>query len=268
MIEFTVSRQLAQRRNPTEAAENVEYLANLPRSIGFKLSSVNADAPVASGLLWEYKGVLRYEPKGHLEPDRLAKDEAIIFNRIKRACEHKRWGRSPWHVERTGDAPTNGSDDSANPSVPSDYKDVTDEEQESIPSNLLSGPGEPGDEPVHHPVRGGVELVETPQVSGARRSTSVMSLPDESMIREVAGKLAKIGEPSKLKIIYVLSQQERNVTDLCADLGSQSQPAVSHHLSILRHSRLVDTERDGQHNYYHLTDEGRQLAEIVKQLVG
>ena len=48
-----------------------------------------------------------------------------------------------------------------------------------------------------------------------------------------AEKFGKASDPSRLKIMLVLAQQDRNVTELCGDLGSQSQPAVSHHLAIL-----------------------------------
>jgi DNA-binding transcriptional ArsR family regulator len=65
----------------------------------------------------------------------------------------------------------------------------------------------------------------------------------------------------------LLSEKERNVSQLCAELGSQSQPAVSHHLALLRHGRLIEPRRDGKHNYYGLTDAGRELAEVVNSVV-
>ena len=108
----------------------------------------------------------------------------------------------------------------------------------------------------------------SPYSSDIRNSNSVPKLPNDDTIKAVAGKFAMMRDPSRLKIVLVLAQQERNVTEICGDLGAQTQPAVSHHLSDLRHSRLVDTRRDGKHTYYHLTDEGRQLTEIVEQLLG
>src|SRR5437879_3992398 len=67
-----------------------------------------------------------------------------------------------------------------------------------------------------------------------------------------------------VKIMLLLAHGERNVSELCDDLGSQSQPAVSHHLALLRHGKLVEPRRDGKHNYYDLTDEGRELADVVR----
>jgi ArsR family transcriptional regulator len=40
-----------------------------------------------------------------------------------------------------------------------------------------------------------------------------------------------------------------HVTDLCNRLG-QSQPAVSHHLALLRVSGLIESRREGKHNFY------------------
>ena len=45
------------------------------------------------------------------------------------------------------------------------------------------------------------------------------------------------------------------------------QPAVSHHLALLRHGRLIEPRRMGKHNYYYLTDAGRELAEVVNAIV-
>ena len=61
----------------------------------------------------------------------------------------------------------------------------------------------------------------------------------------------------------LLNERERNVSELCASLGTQSQPAVSHHLALLRHGRLIEPRRSGKHNFYGLTEAGRELAEVV-----
>jgi ArsR family transcriptional regulator len=41
---------------------------------------------------------------------------------------------------------------------------------------------------------------------------------------------------------------------LCDALG-QSQPAVSHHLALLRGEHLIECRREGKHNYYRLIPE-------------
>ena len=78
-------------------------------------------------------------------------------------------------------------------------------------------------------------------------------------IRRVAELLKQVSDPTRLQVLMLLSEKERNVTELCADLGTQSQPAVSHHLALLRHGRLIEPRRSGKHNFYAL-DRSRSRA--------
>jgi len=73
---------------------------------------------------------------------------------------------------------------------------------------------------------------------------------------EVAGALVQnfklLADETRLRILFFLMHQEEiNVRSLC-ELLHQSQPAVSHHLALLRNAELIDSRRDGKHNYYHL----------------
>ncbi len=64
-----------------------------------------------------------------------------------------------------------------------------------------------------------------------------------------------LGDETRLRILFSLAlNQELHVTDLCERLG-QSQPAVSHHLSLLRVSGLIESRREGKHNYYSVRTE-------------
>jgi ArsR family transcriptional regulator, arsenate/arsenite/antimonite-responsive transcriptional repressor len=61
-----------------------------------------------------------------------------------------------------------------------------------------------------------------------------------------------LADKSRLKIVLALAQDsELHVSALC-DLLGQSQPAVSHHLTLMRMVGLVGFRRDGKHNFYHL----------------
>ncbi|MGO8898685.1 MAG: ArsR/SmtB family transcription factor [Isosphaeraceae bacterium] len=87
-------------------------------------------------------------------------------------------------------------------------------------------------------------------------------------IRRVAELLKQVSDPTRLQVLMLLSEKERNVSELCSDLGTQSQPAVSHHLALLRHGRLIEPRRSGKHNFYALTEAGRELALVVDSVVG
>lgn len=86
-------------------------------------------------------------------------------------------------------------------------------------------------------------------------------------IRRVADLLKQVSDPTRLQVLMLLNEKERNVSELCADLGTQSQPAVSHHLALLRHGRLIEPRRAGKHNFYGLTEAGRELAAIVNTVI-
>jgi ArsR family transcriptional regulator len=64
-----------------------------------------------------------------------------------------------------------------------------------------------------------------------------------------------LADETRLQILFLLQQKrELNVRALC-HLLKQSQPAVSHHLALLRLAGLIEMRRDGKHNFYRLIPE-------------
>jgi DNA-binding transcriptional ArsR family regulator len=78
--------------------------------------------------------------------------------------------------------------------------------------------------------------------------------------------LKHVSDPTRLQVILILSEGEQHVGALCSQL-SQSQPAVSHHLALLRHGGIIAPRRQGKNNFYSLTDTGTDLAVVVKGLM-
>jgi DNA-binding transcriptional ArsR family regulator len=102
----------------------------------------------------------------------------------------------------------------------------------------------------------------------ARSSKSSVPTRPSVEIRRAADLLKQVSDPTRLQVLMLLNERERNVSELCSELGTQSQPAVSHHLALLRHGRLIEPRRSGKHNFYGLTEAGRDLAEVVNTVVG
>jgi ArsR family transcriptional regulator, arsenate/arsenite/antimonite-responsive transcriptional repressor len=72
-----------------------------------------------------------------------------------------------------------------------------------------------------------------------------------------------LSDESRLKILLALAQDgELHVTALCEMLG-QTQPAVSHHLTLLRMAGLVGYRRDGKHNFYRI--DSTLVGELLEQ---
>jgi len=64
-----------------------------------------------------------------------------------------------------------------------------------------------------------------------------------------------LGDPTRLKVLVLLSEGERTVGELVSAVG-QPQPRVSTHLACLRHCGFVSTERRGKEVVYRLALDG------------
>ena len=78
--------------------------------------------------------------------------------------------------------------------------------------------------------------------------------------------LKQVSDPTRLQVILMLAEGEMHVGAVC-DQVNMSQPAVSHHLALLRHGRIIAPRRQGKNNFYGLTDAGEKLAVVVKEIM-
>jgi ubiquinone/menaquinone biosynthesis C-methylase UbiE/DNA-binding transcriptional ArsR family regulator len=80
-------------------------------------------------------------------------------------------------------------------------------------------------------------------------------------IDDLVGQLKAAAEPTRLRILTLLSAGELNVKDLTQILG-QSQPRISRHLKLLTEAGLVERFRDGSFVYFTIAErsEGGELA--------
>jgi len=88
--------------------------------------------------------------------------------------------------------------------------------------------------------------------SGDSNGVALDAMPavSDQAVRELAQVFKLLSDETRLRILLYLAQNsELHVTDLCTRLG-QSQPAVSHHLALLRVSGLIESRREGKHNFY------------------
>ena len=94
--------------------------------------------------------------------------------------------------------------------------------------------------------------------------------PPQTLAADAAKDLARLfkllADATRLRIIgFLLEEEEFHVRALCELLG-QSQPAVSHHLSLLRSAGLIDSRRQGKHNFYRLLPDGfQEVLELVAE---
>ena len=101
-----------------------------------------------------------------------------------------------------------------------------------------------------------------------KKATKAAKAQNETLLRtktmqRAAILLKQVSDPTRIQVVTMLSEGERHVGGLC-DQFNMSQPAVSHHLALLRHGGIVDRRRQGKNNFYSLTDTGYRLSKIVK----
>lgn len=84
-----------------------------------------------------------------------------------------------------------------------------------------------------------------------------------------AAKLFKLlGDPTRVRIFWLLSHQEECVLNI-ATLLDMSSPAVSHHLRSLLDANLITSRRDGKEVFYRAaaTETAQLLHDVLEQVM-
>jgi DNA-binding transcriptional ArsR family regulator len=102
----------------------------------------------------------------------------------------------------------------------------------------------------------GVRVVHLDKVSQARAE----AIPDKELER-MALTYKVLGDPTRLKIVMALKDNEMCVCDIAA-FTSLTESAVSHQLRRLKDLSLVKKRRDGQVLYYSLDNE--HVSELLE----
>src|SRR3954471_11915550 len=68
---------------------------------------------------------------------------------------------------------------------------------------------------------------------------------------QLTGLFRLLSDKTRLNILFLLSEGERNVSSLCEEL-QLPQPTVSHHLGLLRMSNVITNRRNGKQVFYSL----------------
>jgi len=89
---------------------------------------------------------------------------------------------------------------------------------------------------------------------------------DTDMVMGIVAKLRLVTAPTRLMILFLLAEHERNVGAICSELDNSSQPSVSHQLALLRHGRLIEARREGRTIVYSLTPVGQTVTDAFRKL--
>ena len=89
-------------------------------------------------------------------------------------------------------------------------------------------------------------------------------LPGEEEIAGVSEALKQLGDPSRLRIFWLLCHCEECVLNIAA-IVNMTSPAVSHHLRLLKNSGLIVSRREGKEMYYRTAD--TELAQMLHHMI-
>ncbi len=81
----------------------------------------------------------------------------------------------------------------------------------------------------------------------------IKGLAEEELL-ELADLFKMFADSTRIKILYVLFDGEKNVTDICTDI-EMNQSAVSHQLKALKTAKLIKSRREGKSVLYSLSDD-------------
>lgn len=90
-------------------------------------------------------------------------------------------------------------------------------------------------------------------------------VPDDEVIDEACDVLRILSDPTRLRLLYVLSQGESNVACLAEIVGAKPT-AVSQQLSKLRMAGVVKARRQGTFMYYTVVDP--TVRRVLRTLLG
>ena len=107
----------------------------------------------------------------------------------------------------------------------------------------------------------GTEIQSDSAIESSERRPLTVS---DDLVNDLVKLFKLLSDETRLRILYYLTQRsELHVRALC-DLLHESQPAVSHHLALLRVAGLIERRREGKHNFYGLKT--RQFSTLLDML--
>ena len=80
------------------------------------------------------------------------------------------------------------------------------------------------------------------------------NIPDKDTLEQIAELFKGFADPTRVRILSLLQQQERCVTEI-AEAVELSQSAISHQLRILKQMHLIKFRREGKNLLYSLADD-------------
>jgi ArsR family transcriptional regulator len=86
---------------------------------------------------------------------------------------------------------------------------------------------------------------------------------DDDQTAELAEIFRLMGDPSRLKVLFLCLTKSHSVGDI-AEATGLSLSLVSHHLRLLRAARIVKAERQGKYIFYSAADD--HIRDVLRDM--
>lgn len=93
-------------------------------------------------------------------------------------------------------------------------------------------------------------------------------MPDRDNFHTVSSFFRQLGDPNRIRILWLLCHTEECVINIAAIMG-MSSPATIHHLKLLREAGLVESRREGKEVYYRAAqaEEANALHYMIEEMM-
>ncbi len=111
-------------------------------------------------------------------------------------------------------------------------------------------------------------VCEDPQhIDQTHEQRILAQIPDEDAAVDIADLFSQLGDSTRVRLLSMLAMEPMCVCEM-ADILRMSQPAVSHHLRMLRQSGVVRFKKDGKRAFYSLSESksgrmARQMLSVI-----
>lgn len=103
-----------------------------------------------------------------------------------------------------------------------------------------------------------------PHQHGGQLAEVLAKMPDDGAFTNAADIFSKLSDSTRLRILWLLCHCEECVTNIAAAVD-MSDPAVSHHLRILKTNGMLVSRRIGKEVHYTLAD--TEEAQLIHRMI-